>query len=258
MANEPSRKAPQPPVEAPSRQAQHDTITRVAGQNRAEHSSFRNGVSVHRMPQSVTFASLRAVLSAATGQEQRTFVGTVDGKITVSVNFNYKPPSTPPPTAAVGKKRGRDLAEESISAAVARVKFGLTSADEVTDGMISEAKNALHSLITRLRGAKQENALESRALSYKKPETQAVGNAHTNEALRPRLILSARLTPGVAVPLPSLFQALGTRCTEDGMITTQESNSLLQGFNLPLSEQGQTAELHGQRALTLFATVGCS
>jgi hypothetical protein len=244
-----------PAAEPPSRQAQHETISKVASQHRVEQSSFRNGVSIHRMPQSVTFGSLRAVMASASGNEQRCFIGTVDGKITLSINFNYRPPPVPP-TPAIGKKRGRDTTEEAIDAAAERVKRGLTAADEVTDAMITEAKQALLSLLTRLRGAQQEKAVESWALSYKKPDGNGSSSSSAGAgSMRPRLILSARLTPGVAVPLPSLFQALGTRCSEDGMLTTQDSSSLANGFNLPLSEHAQAAESHGQRALTLFATV---
>jgi len=101
-----------------------------------------------------------------------------------------------------------------------------------------------------LRGASNETAVESWGLSFKKPEF----NTGASSA-RPRLILSVRLTPGVPVPVPSLFQCLGVACTTDGMLTTQDSSSLANGFNLPLSDEARAAEVHGQRALTLFATV---
>lgn len=235
---------------APSRQSQHDTIAKVASGQQAVRSSLNNGVSVHKMPQSVSFANLKSIMNSASGQEQRTFVGTVDGSIVVSINFNYEAPRAPPPQTK--GKRGRDSNDEAVQTAVDRVKRGLTSTDEVSDEMLDSAKAALYTMLTRLRGASNENAVESWGISYKKPEPGMGGPSGAN---RPRLILSARLTPGVAVPLPSLFQCLGVRCTSDGMLTTQDSSSLAVGFNLPLSDAARAAESHGQKALTLFATV---
>lgn len=203
------------------------------------------------MPQSVSFSNLKSISNAAVGHEQRTFVGTVDGNIVISVNFNYQSP--PPPPAARSKKRGRDEHEDAVEHAVQRVKRGLQDTDECSDEMLSSAKQALYTMLSRLRGAGGETAVESWGLSYKKPEA----NEHTASAAsqRPRLILSARFTPGVAVPVPSLFQTLGVRCTADGMLTTQDSSGLAAGFNLPLSDHARAAESHGQKALTLFATV---
>lgn len=240
------------PKEAPSRQSQHAAIARVAVVQQATRCTFFNGVSTHRMPQSVSFSSLKAIMNAASGQEQRSFVGTVDGNIVVSVNFNYEAPTAPPQQSK--GKRGRDSNDEAVQAAVDRVKKGLQGSDDVSDEMLTSAKAALYTMLTRLRGASNETAVESWGLSFKKPE---VGNglASAGAVSRPRLILSVRLTPGVAVPLPSLFQCLGVRCTGDGMLTTQESSSLANGFNLPLGEAARAAESHGQKAITLFATV---
>lgn len=238
----------------PSRTDLVNSITRVAAQNHAVRSTFVNGVSRHQMPTSVSFATLRAMMTAATGQTQRTFVGTVDGDICVSINFNYEALTTPPaPTA--GRKRGRDHVEEAVEAAVTRVKKGLQNNEACTDEMLNNAHEALCALLKRLRGADGESVVESWGLSFKKPEPAHLSNGHANGAVRPRLILSVRLSPSVAVPVPSLFQCLGLRCSADGMLTTQDSDALAPGFDLPLSEQARTAETHGQRAITLFATV---
>lgn len=250
---------PKPPESvAPDRGKQHDSIAQVARAQNANHSSFRNGVSMHRMSQSVSFTNLRAILTAAQGQEHRTFVGTRNGEIVVSINFNYQRTAVPPPPP-VSKKRRRDPQEEAVEQAVERVKRGLDATAEVTDDMLNSARMALYTMLTRLRGANGETAVESWGISYKRPEGSANGPAGIGmpgPQHRPRLILSARLAPGLAVPLPSLFQSLGVRCTADGMLTTQDSTSLASGFDLPLSEAARAAEAHGQRALTLFATVG--
>lgn len=208
------------------------------------------------MPQSVSFANLRAMLTTAQtqGHGQRVFVGSRDGGIVVSVNYNFEPPAPRVKAEArKGKKRGRDQLEEAVEQAVLRVKLGLKGDESVSDDMLSTAQHALYTLLTRLRGAGEEDVVESWGLSFKKLE-----GACATGGQRPRLILSARLTPGVAVPLSSIFSCLGIRCTNDGMITLQESSSLASGFDLPLSEQARAAELFGQRAITLFATVSQS
>lgn len=237
---------------AGARTTQHEQIAKVARLQNSEASKFNNGVSIHRMAQSISFSNMRAVLLAATGQESKTFVGTMDGRIVLSVNFNYEPPRTPP-QAARSKKRTRDPHEDAVDHAVERVKRGLRSEDDVDEDMLSSARTALLCMLRQLRGANDESVVESWGLSYKKPEQPGAGAG--GGAARPRLILSARLTPGVPVPVPSLFQCLGVRCTSDGMLTTQDSTGLASGFSLPLSEEAKAAELHGQRALTLFATV---
>jgi hypothetical protein len=78
------------------------------------------------MPQSVSFAQLRAVLAAAKGNDARTFVGTRQsrqGNIVVSVNFSYETSEStevgqrggkPIATGKTGKKRGRDANEEVV------------------------------------------------------------------------------------------------------------------------------------------------
>lgn len=243
--------APCAPAPAPeSRAEQHAALARVASAQTARSSKLANGVSLHTMPQSVSFANLRALLTVAQsqGNSQRIFVGSRDGSIVVSVNHNFEPPLADARKAS-SKKRTRDPIEEAVQQAVQRVKRGLKGDESVTEGMLETALQALHALLTKLRGASGEDVVESWGLSLKKGETLATSQ-------RPRLIISARLTPGVAVPLGALFSSLGIRCTADGMLTTQDSSSLATGFNLPLSEQGRTAEQHGQRAVTLFATVG--
>lgn len=213
----------------------------------AESSTFRNGVSVHCMRPSISFGNLSAILSAASNDVHRTFVGTVDGSIVVSVNFGYERP-TPAAAPARSKKRARDPHEEAAEQAVAQVKRRAGAADAPDEATLESARRTLHALLAGLRGAGGEIVIESWGLAFKKPEASVANQ-------RPRLIVSVRLTPGVAVSVATLFRLLGPRCKADGMLTTQHSSSLATGFNLPLSEHAQTAEVHGQRALTLFATV---
>lgn len=238
-----------PAVARSTRTEKHEAIAVVAQQQGARTCKFNNGVSIHTMGDSTSFTNMRAVMTAAM-QPHSTFVGTVNGSLTLSVNFNYQPLPPPQPPAR-SKKRQRDLTEEAVTHAVERVQRGLTDG-ELTPASLQHAHDALYSMITTLQGAGGETVLESWGLSYKKMDDK---HALMATQQRPRLILSARLTPGVAVPVGQLFRCLGKECSSDGMITVQTASNLAENFRLPLSEQAQTAELHGQKALTLFATV---
>jgi hypothetical protein len=240
-----------------SRKQLHDAISSAASKISDVTSIFQNGVSMHTMPKSVSFAQLRAVMLAAKENDAKTFVGTRQGKIVVSVNFNYQTSEAAEvglgggrsgPPGKTGKKRGRDATEEAVQAAIDRVKRGVHQ-DDVDETVLENARGALYAVLTSLRGARNETAVESWGLSYKKEDSAA-------KVQRPRLILSVRLTPAVAVPLKSLFCVLGASCRLDGMLTVQDSSELASGFHLPLSEQAVAAEAHGQKALSLFATVG--
>jgi len=235
----------------PSRQQLHDAIAKAASKISDVSSTFQNGVSLHKLPQSVSFTQLRAVFDVTKENDAKTFVGTIQGRIVVSVNFNYEPYETAEvgrKGGKVGKKRGRDANEEAVQAAIDRVKRGVPH-DDVDSTALENARAALYAILTTLRGARNETAVESWGLSYKKEEA-------VSKSQRPRLILSVRLSPAVAVPVKQLFRVLGANCRSDGMMTTQDSSGVSGGFNLPLSEQATTAEAHGQKALTVFATVG--
>ena len=234
----------------PSRQQLHDAIAKAASKISDVTSTFQNGVSLHKLPQSVSFTQLRAVFDATKENDAKTFVGTIQGRIVVSVNFNYETYETAEVGRKVGKKRGRDANEEAVQAAIDRVKRGVPH-DDVDSTALENARAALYAILTTLRGARNETAVESWGLSYKKEEA-------VSKSQRPRLILSVRLSPAVAVPVKQLFRVLGANCRTDGMMTTQDSSGVSGGFNLPLSEQAAAAEAHGQKALTVFATVGGS
>ena len=233
----------------------HRQMARIAGAHGAKESTFNNGVSVHRMSDAVSFENVRHVLSASSGNERKVFIGTVDGNIVISLNFNHEhrlPAGNG--ESSRSKKRSRDPHEEAAELTVNRVKKGLSEASGVTDQMLETAQKAVHSLLSSVRGAQGENAIESYGLSFKALD-KATTPAPSISMSKPRLILSVRIAPGVAVPVQLLFSALGSKCTQDGMLTVQDSSTLASGFNLPLSEQAQAAVSHGQKAVSLFATV---
>lgn len=244
--------------EQPSRKDIHDVLAAVAAKNGAVDSVFQNGVSLHKLAKSVSFGQLKAFLEATKKNEARTFIGTLGGQIVVSVNFNFETSvesgatgTTGAPGARVGKKRGRDSVEDAVQAAVDRVKKGV-NLEEVDLVILEHARTALYAMLTSLKGAKRETVVESWGLSYKKDDVVA---PVVPTAQRPKLILSLKMTPSVAVPLKRMLELLGPHCNGDGMVSIKESSELASGFDLPLGDQARVAEEHGQKAMSLFATV---
>lgn len=212
------------------RQQRHEAIARAARAASATASTLANGVSSHKMPSCVSFAQIGALLAAADEHASRAFVGTVGETAVFSVNFGYRAPSE----ASKGKRK-RHPEEDAVEDGLAKVK----NADAE---MLAEVRRGVLALLL-VRGASGEKAVESWGVSAK-----------TEDPERPELILSLRLTPGVAVPVAALKQALGPRCFRDGMVTTS-SAGLDSKFQLPLSEQAVAAEKRGLKALSVFATV---
>lgn len=248
---------------SPNRTQVHEVVSQTASlQAGCVRSSFHNGVSLHRMPESMSFTSAKKIMDSCTGQSERVFVGTIDGTMVISLNFNHDLTSTASSSGSQSgkkKKRQRDPHEEAAQHAIERVNKGVSSDAGLTDQMLQNAKDAVYGLLSTVKGAQGEAAVESYGLSFKAPEG-GTGNAAATAApsppsMRPKLILSARLAPGVAVSIKTLFAALGSKCSQDGMLTVQDGSTLANGFNLPLSEQARAAVSHGQKAVSLFATV---
>ena len=244
------------------RQTTHDILQRLVGTQGATSSELRNGVSVHRLGESLSFTNVGAQLLAVSGLEPKLFIGCIEGSIVVSLNFNHEPPEAAPAASLTGKKRRVDPEEEQVQAAVERVRKGLAEGSEITEPMLEAAQAALVALLKTMRGSNGERAIESWGLNAKQPErANGQSNGHANGAAptapaRPKLILSARLSPGIAVSLDAVKRALGTTCFADGMFTVQSTTSFAAGFQLPLSDHAQVAEAAGQRSVMLLATVG--
>ena len=204
-------------------------------------SKFENSVSSHLIKTNIAFSTLTSVLLQAGDYRKQTFLGTTPDGFTLSVAFNYVAPPAPP---VVGKKRSRDPIQEEVERDLDKVCKKMGTESGVTSPMLEEAKTAILKL-SSMRGSKQERVVESWGLHSKAPST---------DASAPKLILSAKLTPGVAVSLCALKEALGP-CFADGMLTTQREG-LASGFQLPLTEHARVAEEEGVASLTIFATVG--
>ncbi len=89
-------------------------------------------------------------------------------------------------------------------------------------------------------GADNEKAIESWSFSV-----NSKGN-------NPKIILTVRLSPGIAVPLHTLVTAIGK--AKDGMLTCR-SEALQDKFALPMEAEALATERFGQKSVTVFATI---
>ena len=211
----------------------------VAAALRRAESMLQRGISSHVLQQSVALATLRDALAAAGSMKERTFVGSIDGNITISVNSNvFSDLKEDGSTDDRPRKRRRCPHEEDVDTAIGRLR---TQNTDISQKSLTAASNAILYLLKHLRGSNRETAIESWSFT-----TNVV------ESDKPKLILSVRLSPGIAVSLHTLVHSLGK--ASDGMITAA-SDGLQQKFNLPLHAEAETTEKHGQKSLTLFATI---
>ena len=213
------------------RKAKHETVTAVAQSHGSLRSKFEHGTSMHFMPKNVSFFHLRAIMNSVKSEERRMFIGMVNDELVVSVNFNYESAAR-----QMEKKRKRDPLEDDVDRALAKLK-GLSN-DETEN-----ARRVVLGLV-QLRGEKGEKAIESWALSTQKKEDKNV----------PRLVLSARTTPGVPISLCSLKSVLGP-CFHDGLATVKSATEFASGVELPQSHDSKLAESLGVRSFCLFATI---
>lgn len=205
-------------------------------------SKLERGISSHTLQNSIALSTMREVVAAAGAMKHQTFVGSVDGAIMVSVNANVTSEleedagSTDRP-----RKRRRCPHEEEVQEAAERVR-GQKGPVDIPEKSLAAASAAALYLLKNLRGSSHETAIESWALT--------LGPAV--DAERPKLVLSMRLSPGLAVSLYTLLHGIGK--SKDGMLTTS-SEALQQRFNLPLNAEARTTEKYGQKSMSLFATM---
>lgn len=173
-------------------------------------------------------------------------MGSIGGNVVLSINTGYGFTASSSGGAAGKrtKKRGRDMSEEDAERAVAKVRRS-EGGTAITAASYAAAQQCVASLL-RLRGAGGEAVVESWAVSMRKKGEW--GATQDREAL----VLAARLTAGVALPLGALCAVV--RTCRDGLLTL-ETDKIDQTFNLPLSDQGRAAQESGQRSILLMAAV---
>ena len=246
-------------------EAVHARIVAAAQTLQPTKSRLRNGISSHRVGGPVAFPVLdsfteRATAALASDPERRLFLGSVDGDLYVSVQVRARADADADADAGSEpkRKRQRDDCAERAENAVADIRKRVR-ANPLNCAMLAAvdvARDVIEQLLRTVKGAHREEVVESCGLSMAAgPHSSAssAGSGGGGSSERPRLIIAARLSAGVPMPLLALKRALGP-CFKDGMVTTQPE-SLGPAYQLPLSAAGKAVEQAGQRSLLLFAAV---
>ena len=244
-------------------EAVHARIVAAAQTLQPTKSRLRNGISSHRVGGPVAFPVLdsfteRATAALASDPERRLFLGSVDGDLYVSVQVRARADADADAGSEPKRKRQRDDCAERAENAVADIRKRVR-ANPLNCAMLAAvdvARDVIEQLLRTVKGAHREEVVESCGLSMAAgPHSSAssAGSGGGGSSERPRLIIAARLSAGVPMPLLALKRALGP-CFKDGMVTTQPE-SLGPAYQLPLSAAGKAVEQAGQRSLLLFAAV---
>tara|TARA_B110001450_G_scaffold79269_1_gene75223 strand:- start:351 stop:1133 length:783 start_codon:yes stop_codon:yes gene_type:complete len=223
----------------------HARVQSVASTLRVSKSSLNGKISSHVLSDSTGFTTLFSFQKLALGERcgDKSFVGSISGELVLSVNAAYTRPEQ-----SRSKKRSFDTTAEEAARAVARVRKSGKDADSVTEGSYDVAKQTI-SEILKVKGASGENALESWALSLRKPGEY--GAAPSADG-RPSLVIAARVAAGVAISIASMSNAI--KLCKDGMITVG-SDAVVSDFNLPMTEQCREAHDRGQKSILFLASV---
>lgn len=251
-------------------QRAHLTVSAAAALMRPTMSRLRNGISSHSVPGSVSFGLLESFIQQARGAlhphpEERLFLGSIDGDVYMSAHVRAREglgDAGAAASAGAGSKRKRrrddcgDRAEQAVSTVRDRVRGTPDAASMLA--AVELARAVIEQVLRNVRGARNEEVVESCGLSLA-PATQLTASAGGGPPAggaapgRPRLIIAARLSAGVPMPIMALRAALGD-CFADGMITTRPE-TLGPSYQLPLSAAGEAVEQAGQRSMLLFAAV---
>ena len=215
----------------------HEAVTRaVATAMRTQRSALRNGVSTHAVEGPISIEMLRA-LARHLPRPLRPFmyVGSIDGGLVVSALLEGRPP------ASTGAKRARG--------------DGTQRAREVLEGVAARAggpseremrtARAVVAAMIDLTGSGGEAVVESVGVNRS-------ANGPERAANMSALVLAARLSPAIAVPIARLLDALGP-CV-DGALTTRTEH-LDEAFRLPSPSGAAHVDAAGQRPFFVFAGI---
>ena len=244
--------------EAAAFAGKHSQLTTAASVLRVQSSQLRNAISSHRCTNPLSFAALDSFISLAKGivganAEQRLFLGSIEGVPVVSARLRNVSEAAVRGGDVGGrkKKRGRDDAHDRAEAACSKLRKHGDKAH------IDRAQDTIENLLRAVKGPAGEEVFESCGVSLAREATHnasaSIASAPPAGSIRPKVIVAARLSAGVALPLMAMKTALGD-CFGDGMITTNPE-TLGPEYQLPLSAAGKAVEAAGQRSMLLFAAV---
>lgn len=189
-------------------------------------STLRNNVSRHVLPASIPFSTLNTLLTLIHESDPALvlLIGTSGGKLILSIKAEAK-----------RKKRVRE--ETEADPRVEKKLVGLEGSGEE----VERAREALTKMLA-LSGSASE------------PVVQALTIERKALAGKPRHVIAARLHAGVAVPLRSIKDALGSGWA-DGAVTTEASFPSIDVAFPSVTEEGRAAEDVGERSCVVVCAM---
>ena len=224
----------------------HERVRSYATSLGITKSTANGRVSSHVVSNSTTFASMFQFQKLASDGScgEQTFVGSISGELVYSVNILHKKGDK----VLVGKKRRADTTTEEATRAILRVQKSGSDANSITEGSYNVAKQTISNLL-KIKGSSGENALESWAVSLRKPGDY--GAAPSKDG-RSSLVIAARMAGGLPIPMSAIYSAL--QFCKDGMITVS-NDKVSTEFDLPMTEQCKEAHERGQKSILFLASV---
>ena len=212
--------------------------------------SANAAISAHTLSATTNLQAILLFQQICGQSSERAFLGTVNGEMKISVNYNKAVRSTHgggSGTNVTGKKRKLDVEVDDATRAVARVRCSGAEAALVSEFAYKTAIDAIAQLL-KLRGALGEVVVESWCVSLRK--SGEYGSCSGSAA---NLVVACRLSGGCPIPLQDFTRAISS--FSDGLLTTNSVDVTHGSFDLPSTEQGATAAVNGQRSILLLLSV---
>jgi len=239
-------------AESAARRGAHAELCKTARDVNCRTSAFENGVSMHTLPATVSFANLAKLHRTAVDNGKRTlqtdYLATSGSDLVFSSNFKRVSAILQAADGATAsskhrKRRRDDREDQAVRVDQARNRLSKCFPD-LPASELDAARTVLVNLVNDLRGASNEVVVQSFALLAKK--------RHTSDT-KPRVLIAVRLNAGIAVPLALLKRCLGP-CWSDGAVTTEDSVSSVSDADMPLSEEARAARDFGNLPLMVVTS----
>jgi hypothetical protein len=222
----------------------HEKVEQSNSLLRITKSTIKDCVSSHVLSGNLSLSKMSAFYKLAVEEQcgKKSFIGSVMGDLILSVNISHRE------SIQKNKKRKADTYIEAATHAVGRIQKCTNNSESISDKTYEIAINTVSELL-KIKGACEENAIESWALSLRKKGE--FGYAPSIDG-RSSLVVAARIAAGVPISLSSLSNAL--HACKDGMITI-ENGDIIKDFDLPMTKQCKESHNYGQKSLLLLVSI---
>ena len=234
---------------------EHQALTAVANKQNCTASSLEGGgVSMHTLPETVSFSNVDALARATNAP---TYIGTSEGDLVFSAHLERaeggekeeeeeecRPKKRRRANGHGTGDAGEAESEDARNIAAARSRLE-KSVLELQSDELDAAQKVLTKLVAELRGPAGEVVVQSTAMLAKKlaPDDE-----------RQRVVVAARLNAGVAMRIEALRACMGP-CWADGLLTTLPTLHGIGSIELPLSEEARAASQFGNATVLLVTSV---